>query len=241
MKTYKKGRRCYKCFPNPKKLSIDFVRDVVEKSGDKLLSKIYIDSGSKLDIKCGKCGHIYKMVWDSYKQGHRCRECAKVRVRKSRLLDYQEVCDRVASRGDKLISKTYKGNPSKIEIQCRKCNRIFKMTLNNYSRGQECPHCRKTGFDSTEPAYLYYGKIVIENKLFYKIGVTNRNPIKRLKAEHRDFQLLWHEPYLFGSYALQKEKNILKKYSKYLLNDMNLPINNGHREIFTKDILKKDT
>jgi ribosomal protein S27E len=67
------GQRCSECSGN-KKLTHEFVKEQIEKDGYKLLSKEYKNSNTKLKVKCPK-GHVYKVVWDSFKQGIRCPKC----------------------------------------------------------------------------------------------------------------------------------------------------------------------
>lgn len=72
----------------------------------------------------------------------------------------------------------------------------------------------------------------------YKIGVTNRPVLLRLREIPYPCTLLWHKPYLFGFIALDEEKLILKKYQKYRYKGKKLY--RGATEMFTRDILGKD-
>ena len=60
----------------PKKLTYDFVKEAVEKSGYKLLSKEYKNNNTKLLIECSQ-GHRYKVVWSVFQQGSRCPLCSE--------------------------------------------------------------------------------------------------------------------------------------------------------------------
>ena len=56
-------------------LSYNYIKEQIEKEGYKLLSKSYKNAHTKIKIKCDK-GHIYKVIWNSFQQGHRCKECS---------------------------------------------------------------------------------------------------------------------------------------------------------------------
>lgn len=58
----------------PKKLSYNDVKTFIDKTGEQLLSPVYINNKTKLDIKCKK-GHIYSMTFNDFKSGHRCKYC----------------------------------------------------------------------------------------------------------------------------------------------------------------------
>jgi len=47
----------------PKKLTYDYVRDYIKSKGDELVSTVYVNSNTLLDIKCNKCNTIYKQTY----------------------------------------------------------------------------------------------------------------------------------------------------------------------------------
>ena len=54
-----------------KKHSYEYVKKFIEKEGYKLLSKEYINSYSKLKLRCPK-GHEYEVTFKHLKRGVRC-------------------------------------------------------------------------------------------------------------------------------------------------------------------------
>ena len=63
----------------------------------------------------------------------------------------------------------------------------------------------------------------------------------RLKEISLSAKVLWSKQFLFGYLAYEEEQEIIRKYSKFLAKNSNIGINSGYTEVFTKDVLKKDT
>lgn len=58
-----------------KKLTIEYVKEKIEETGDKLLSTEYVNSWSLINVQC-KCGIIYTLTWNDFQQGARCAICS---------------------------------------------------------------------------------------------------------------------------------------------------------------------
>lgn len=71
--TFKKGHRCAEC-KGLKKLDYNFIKSEIENDGSTLLSKVYVNAQTKLEIKCPN-DHIYSLKWNHIKSGHRCYKC----------------------------------------------------------------------------------------------------------------------------------------------------------------------
>jgi len=59
---------------------IEYVRDFIESKGCELISKEYVNSKTLLEIKF-ECGHIGKIIFDSFRSGNRCTLCAIDKMR----------------------------------------------------------------------------------------------------------------------------------------------------------------
>lgn len=71
---FQQGHRCPMCNGG-----VSFQYDIIKKrieenDGYELISTEYINSSTKLDIKCPN-EHIFKMRWNDFQQGHRCPTC----------------------------------------------------------------------------------------------------------------------------------------------------------------------
>lgn len=86
----------------------------------------------------------------------------------------------------------------------------------------------KLGFYS-----LYLGKLVIDQKSYYKIGITNTTLGQRHKSHHTEFHPI--ETYEIGNFieARRIEDLILTKYSKYLQTENYFK---GYTESFTEEL-----
>jgi hypothetical protein len=72
--SWKQGQRC----PHCTKLTLDKVKIYFEKENYVLLSKVYINSYTKLDYVC-ICGHRHNITWDNWKMGCRCPTCKDIK------------------------------------------------------------------------------------------------------------------------------------------------------------------
>jgi uncharacterized protein with PIN domain len=73
-----KGSRCPECANERLRLKYDDVKIYIENAGYKLLSKVYVNSQTKLSVQCNK-GHKYDVEFNSFKGGNRCPYCAEKR------------------------------------------------------------------------------------------------------------------------------------------------------------------
>jgi hypothetical protein len=56
-------------------------------------------------------------------------------------LTYQEVYDFIKSKGYELLSKEYINSKKQLEIKCRVCQKNYKQTLTNFTKGYYHPYC----------------------------------------------------------------------------------------------------
>lgn len=104
-----------------------------------------------------------------------------------------------------------------------------------------CPSCSTYGFDPNQPAMLYYISFQVDNKTYFKIGVSKHSVYYRFsKDRDKIINLLYWEFYYKGSDALNREKELLNKYSQYRIHVPNLLKSSGNTELFDKDILSGD-
>jgi hypothetical protein len=73
---WQQGYRCPYC-AGLVKFTLEQIRESFNNEGYSLVSKEYINSGTKLDYICSK-GHKHSICWDNWKQGKRCPTCDKI-------------------------------------------------------------------------------------------------------------------------------------------------------------------
>lgn len=60
----------------PRKLTFEYVKDFINQENE-LISTSYINTKTKLEIKCHNCNEIYEQIFDSYQNGYRHQNCSK--------------------------------------------------------------------------------------------------------------------------------------------------------------------
>jgi len=129
------GHRCPECL----KLNIDFVSKQVPiiTIGYKLLSTEYINNHTKLEFLCDK-GHKFYMVWNHFKDGHKCPECKRL----SKLYNFKYIKEQVSilEPNYELLSTEYIGAMKKLKFKCDK-GHIYKTTWASFHHGNRCPEC----------------------------------------------------------------------------------------------------
>jgi len=136
---FQQGHRCPQCYyercGNNRRLNYNIVKQEIEKVGYKLLSKSYQAVRSKLEIECDN-GHIYKVTYTNFQQGHRCPRCVHDIIR----LDYIFVKNAIKKVGYTLLSDSYQNSGIKLKIECNK-GHIYEACYDKFKYGRRCPIC----------------------------------------------------------------------------------------------------
>lgn len=113
----------------------------------------------------------------------------------------------------------------------------FEQVANSHLQGSGHPSRAKYGFDTEQPAILYY--LRVRNGTAYKIGITNRSVADRFRADMEYISVI--ETWFFerGVDALAEEQRLLADFSdaKYLGPPL---LMNGNSELFVYDVLQLD-
>jgi hypothetical protein len=155
-----------------KKLTYNEVKSTFEKEGYKLLSTDYINSKSKLMVKCNN-GHIFHIRFNDFQQGHGCRKCAI--LSNNQKFSYDYIKEQVEKRGYTLLSTDYKNANEKIEMLCNNGHK-FQMKYGNFQQGQRCSICN----GGIRLSYEYV-KNFIENKGYKLLSTEYKNVGTKLK------------------------------------------------------------
>ena len=147
-------------------LTYNYVKDQIESVPRyKLLSTEYINCETKLYIQCDR-GHIFQMNWHCFQRGHRCLKC----YHENNKLTYEYVKEQVENvPGWKLLSKEYKGNKYKLEIECNNSH-VFWMEWSIFNQGHRCRKCWLESVTG-KGNYGLFGK---DNPMYGMVG--NKNP-----------------------------------------------------------------
>jgi len=134
--SYQKGCRCRLCSGRTK-FSYDEIKLYVNNAGDELISNLYINCRTKLQIKCGRCKKIYKIAFCGFINGNRCQSCGIKSTSDKSRLKIKFVKDYIKRCKDKLMSG-YINNYTNLDIQCNKCKKTYKMRFSDFQRGKRC-------------------------------------------------------------------------------------------------------
>ena len=146
-----------------KKLSYEYVKSQIKKSGYKLLSKEYENVKTKMEIECPN-DHIYEIVYNNFQQGHRCPICYG-----NKKHSYEFIKSQIEKEGYKLLSKKYEGALFKLKVECNKGHQ-YSVTYDNFRIGKRCPICYggiKLTYNYVKSQFAKYGYKLLSNN--YKI------------------------------------------------------------------------
>jgi DNA-directed RNA polymerase subunit RPC12/RpoP len=150
----------------PLRLSYDYVRNIVEKAGCKLVSKEYKNTNERLLIK-GVCGHEYLISFSNFYGKHRykCPKCARAINGEKKRNKYEDIKQFVESKGCKLLSTEYKTCKDKLNILGR-CGHPYIITIGDF-RGKEryiCGNCGRQAIADFHRLSYDYVKSYVESK-----------------------------------------------------------------------------
>ena len=136
---------CPKCSREKaaKKRTISYcsVKKHVEKYGYKLISEKYENSKKKLKLECPKHG-LFNIRWNDFQQKHICPKCSFEKNAQKQRKNIEEINKWINKNTKyKLISKKYKNNKAKLQLECPK-HGIFKMNWGHISNGHNCFKCQ---------------------------------------------------------------------------------------------------
>ena len=142
--TFNHHHRCPKCSQLfrgfTQKLSFDFIRDSINSVKDyELISKSYINSKSLLEIK-HSCGSIYKVSWNSWNLGSRCKPCSYVERNDQKRHSFNFVKKSFDSESYQLNSNEYINSNKLLDVTCP-LGHEWKVCFSSWQQGTRCRYC----------------------------------------------------------------------------------------------------
>ena len=230
------GSGCTKCANNMRSVE-DFVLMFREIHGERYDYSMSKPSSTKhnIDIVCREHG-VFSQLVSNHMRGSGCLKCChadfaskQIKPFEKHILDFKEV------HGDRYdYSNTKIGlSRDKCVVECPKHGK-FKVTPKNHMAGHGCPYCSNSGFDISKDGFLYVLEVVmLDGRIFHKIGVTNKGVRKRYSKKEM-VSILSYSEYYFGSAldALEMEGCIKAKFKSRACNKSNYPLISGYTECF---------
>ncbi len=192
----------------------------------------------KVNITCPIHGD-FEQTPNSHLQGQGCPKCGiEVSADKCRTTveNFIISAKQIHSEVYDYSKVEYKNNNTKVAIICP-THGLYEQTPGSHLNGNGCPSCAKYGFQSHKPAILYYLKIVLVDKVLYKIGITNKSVNERFQLKDLSkIEILKQKAYDIGLDAYKEEQRILKYYSIYKYQGPKVLESHGNTELFNLDI-----
>ncbi len=157
---YRRGSRCGWCY-GTRKYTLEEVAERIAKDGNTLLSNIYVNNMTKLQISCGKCGNVFHTCYNRYlKNKIGCNLCINQKFREERRYSYKHVKSIIEENGDKLLSQEYINSRQKLCVKCGRCNHVYEIMFMHYIRGVRCgKSCISSKGEEAVEKYLKKQKI----------------------------------------------------------------------------------
>lgn len=156
----------------PNKLTIEYIKEIINKE-QLLISTVYINSKTKLEIKCNICNEIYNQTFEHYKKGHRHQKCTRYKI---------ENCSSFRKRSGVFLKETIricewcKKDYTPKRKESRFCNKICShLFLNkdkevNFLRSQKGGNNSMLTLNRRSKAEIFFSELCIE--YFSKPAIT---------------------------------------------------------------------
>ena len=141
-----------------RKTNEEFKQEVYDLVGNEyVFLDTYVNAKTKIRVKHGMCGNIYKVNPNTFLKGHGCPYCTGL-VKKTDKQFKQEVYDLVGN--EYTFLETYVNTRTKLKVKHNKCGSIYGVRPSDFIRGSRCPYCagfRKTDKDFKQEVYSLVG------------------------------------------------------------------------------------
>jgi len=192
------------------RLSYDFVKREIEKTGYILLSTEYINGKQKLKLECPN-GHEYINCYRNFiYSGNRCATCVNISLNERYSHSYDHVKNKIEEvEGYKLISDSYVNSNEKLEIRCPNGHLFFMPYKRFVNCDNRCPYCqnKKVMFDDVVNAFESQDFYLLSKDSDYKANTTKLafvcNQHSELGIQHIDYA---HVKRGQGCFLCYKEK-----------------------------------
>ena len=198
-------------------------------------NSVYINSRTKINIICPVHG-IFEQKADSHLRGIGCQKCHVAnRIKTNEYFIHN--ASNVHNKKYDYSKVKYTQAKNHVTIICP-IHGEFEQQARNHLSGQGCPDCASSGFNPNKSAYLYYLKITTDdNKILYKIGITNRTVEARFSlTDLSKIEIVKQKLYANGQEALDWETKLKYKYKQYQYKGPAV-LKDGNTELFTEDII----
>lgn len=137
-----RGSGCPKCAGNINKTHEQFMSKMSEINSDIEILGTYLNSKTKINCRCKKCGNEWNANPHDLLNGRSCPKCARDKAANKRTKSTEEFKQELCYINPIInVLGEYTGMSKKIECQCLKCGYIWNPFPTNLLRGHGCPNC----------------------------------------------------------------------------------------------------
>lgn len=201
----------------------------------------YVTNKHLVIITCPNHGDFTQSP-DSHLAGHGCRECQYEELARMRRKSQETfIAQAVDVHGDvydySLVQ--YVNSNTKVKI-ILPSGEVAEQLPSHHLSGCR-PSTERRGLDYASTGILYYLRIVSEDRVLYKVGVTSRDVQARFSASDLSMiEVLYTETFKSMRDAFDKEQSLLKYYKNYQYTGPDILASGGNTELFTVDVLGLD-
>ena len=213
-----------------------FIYKAGEVHGDKYSysEAAYMAYHKPITITCSSHGNFLQRVSD-HLTGKGCSKCA------NNIQSQEEIIERFKNIHKNAYDYSvvvYKNMHTKIKIMCPKHGKFYQKPSDHIFNLQGCPSCGSSCFSTQKPGTFYVLKVLHEDKVYYKVGITNKSLKHRYSSKHDKSKIKQCFIYTFknGFLAQEMEYKLLQQFTKNKANTSILL--SGNTEILTQDVRK---
>jgi hypothetical protein len=147
-----------------RKLDFEIFKSDMFKRGIEVLSREYVNSGTRLQLRCLKCPRLWQATANDLRSPESgCPSCGHKRGGRKLALKTEQAAQNLAKLGITLLSK-YESSQKPIRARFDACGHEVERTYNHLSRWPKCglcaPNARATAEDYRATAKMFGGKIL---------------------------------------------------------------------------------
>ena len=118
--------------PKTVKLTYEYVKDFFAKNNCEMLDDHYKNARTHINYRCS-CGNVSKIIFDSFRRGHRCKKCATKKKARKESLSLEYIKEYFEENECELLEEEYINSSIKMKYRC-KCGQIERISFNGFSR-----------------------------------------------------------------------------------------------------------
>ena len=125
-----------------RKTQDEFVADVDAINPNIEVLGTYVNSRTKVHVKCRKCGHEWDPIPENIYRGHGCPKCGHRACEAAHRKTHEEFVAQVAATNSTVeVVGIYEGSEKRIRAKCRTCGYEWPPIAQSLISGYGCPKC----------------------------------------------------------------------------------------------------